>query len=101
MATEGRRAAADPGVATATAIDHLTDLAGHRRGVLGVAGEGPDGQRLVLGVAQQPDDALPSAPFAVAVIAEGGQFIADPFEITAGDIVEEKSRPIPWPRCSE
>ena len=39
-----------------------------------------NGQRPDPGIAQQPDDNLPLALFAVAVIAEGGQFIADPFE---------------------
>ena len=39
---------------------------------------------MALGVAQQSDDDLPFALFAVAVIAEGGQFIVDAFEIAAG-----------------
>ena len=92
MATEGHRTAADLGIATATTLGDRADLSGHRRGVLGMAGENLNRQRLALGVAQQPDDDLPLALFAVAVVAEGGQLIADPFEIAAGDIVEEKPR---------
>ena len=85
MATEGHRAAADLRVATATALGDHADLLGHRRGVLGVAGEHLDGQRMDPGIAQRPDDDLPLALFAVAVTAEGGPFIVDPCELAAGD----------------
>ncbi|MGC9258895.1 MAG: hypothetical protein ACP5I8_02290 [Phycisphaerae bacterium] len=43
-----------------------------------------------MGIAQQSNDDLPFALFAVAVIAEGGQFILYPFKIAAGDIVEKQ-----------
>ncbi len=81
MAPQGHCAVADLGVGTATAIGDLADLTGQRRGVLGIAGKYLHRQRLALGVAQQPDDDLSLALFAVLVIAEGGQFIADSFEI--------------------
>ena len=80
MAPQGHCAVADLGVGTATAIGDLADLTGHRCGVLGIAGKYLHRQRLTLGVAQQPDDDLPLALFAVAVLAEGGPFIVDPFE---------------------
>ncbi len=57
-----------------------------------MAGKNLNRQRLDPGIAQQPDDDLPLALFAVAVIAEGGPFIADPSETAAGDNLGKKHK---------
>jgi hypothetical protein len=70
---------------TPETLRDLIDLRGEGPKVLGIAGEGLDGQGLSLAIAEQADDDLAFPTFAVAVIAEGPERIILAFKITAGD----------------
>ena len=68
----------------------LVNLRSHGAGVGGVALEDLDGDRTPFAVAQQPEDDLQFAAFAVARVTALGQRAAPPFEVRGTQVVEHQ-----------
>jgi hypothetical protein len=91
-------AIADKGdLATAKPRGDLIDLRGERLGVLGISGKDFDGQWAPCVIAQQPNDNLPLAAFAIAVIAKSAKGVVFAFEVGTGNVVQEQTSRRPQP----
>ena len=86
IADEGHLAGTEP-------LGRLAHLRQERLRIARVARENLDRQRNALLVAQQADHDLLLASLAVAVVAEGGQLVVRPLQVTAGHVVEKQF----WP----
>ena len=73
------------------ALAELLDLAGHCGGVRSVACEDLHRDGAALTVAQQTEDDLQRAPFAVSGIPPLGQRATSPFEVGRGDVVDHEA----------